>query len=153
MKNMLKKVLVLAIVATMFVMPASTVLAASNSYPVVIYDADDVTMIQFQPEPLFIPGGGSTSYFLYDYSNPTGAGVWNVPAGKTFAFQFIIGYNATASARIRIYKNDVLYSDRTATFSEGYSFTFAPESTNNRWNVMVTPYTDMNVEMYIGSTY
>jgi hypothetical protein len=149
MKKMLRKIVVLVCVATLFVMPASTALAASA--PVVIYDADGLTMIEFQPDPLYIPGGGMNTYFLDDMSNPSGT--WYVPAGKNFNFEFMIGANTSATAKIQIFKNDVLVSSYVSSATEAFYFHITPEGTNNNWRFAITAYTNMNIDLYTGYVY
>ena len=65
MKKKLKKLMVLTLVAAIFIMPASTALAASD--PVVVYDSDEATFIDYLPDPLHVAGGGYHPVLLKEF--------------------------------------------------------------------------------------
>ncbi len=142
MKKMLQRILVLALAATIFVMPASTVLAASN--PVVVYKADDCIIINFEPDPMYLsPGYG------FDFPNYADATRdWYVPAGKKLVFQ-VFTSEPNTTVRAQIYKNGNLIQD-TATWSTiyGYIFEYAPESVDNRYTFVLTALADMHLIGY-----
>jgi hypothetical protein len=149
MKKMLRKIMVLALAATLFVMPASTALAASQ--PVVLNDADGNTLIGFQPDPLSLQGGGSNFWFLDDITSTDLN--WYVPAGKSFNFQ-IFTNEANTTTRIQIFRNGTKVSDYvSSSTSYGYSFRNAPESNDVSWSFCICPYTDMTIAYYAGSVY
>lgn len=149
MKKILRRIFVIALAATLFVMPTSTALAAST--PVATYDADGLTMIDFQPDDLFVSGGGSNAYTFRDVTDATGN--WYVTAGKTFSFQ-VVTKPLNTTTRIVIFKNGVLMSDYVSSSStSGYRFDITPEGTNNYWTFVFLPYTDMTFSGYAGYIY
>ena len=149
MKKKLKKLMVLTWVAAIFIMPASTALAASD--PVVLYDSDEATFIDYLPDPLHVAGGGYHPVLLKDLTESSGD--WYVPVGKSFNFTFWT-QEPNTTVRIIIYKNSSIVSDYVSSSTVyGYSFDITPEGTNNRWRFLIVPYTDVTFIGYGGVLY
>ena len=142
MKKMLRKILVLALATTIFIMPASTVLAASN--PVVYGAGTDYISIEFEPDPLHLqPGIG---FELSNFAESTHD--WYVSAGKGFYIS-IFTTEASTTARIQVYKNGSLIQDGvTSSTMHAYEYRYAPTSVANRYRVVLTALTDMHIESY-----
>ncbi len=149
MKKMLRRIVTLAIVATMFVMPTATAFADSNSYPVVICDAGGTTIMEWQPA-LQVDGDGLHTYFMDDMSNIYG-GYWSVPAGKTFYFQ--VSADDIFRVRVRIFKNDVMVSDYVTIAYYDLSFNIDPENQNNNWRISITPLSYTTIRSHTGIIY
>lgn len=144
MKKILRRIAVLVFIATLFVMPSTTALAAST--PVVEFDSDGFTSILYQPDPLFIAGGGSNVQVLSDIRNTTGT--WYVPAGKTCYFAFFTS-EVNTTFRFVMYKNGVYVSDYVYTSTmNGKQFNITPEGSNNYWTFIIIPYSDLTLKSY-----
>jgi hypothetical protein len=139
--------MVLVCVATLFVMPASTALAAS--VPVPIFMDDQSVIYEFQPDPLYSAGGGTESFEFVNYYGPSGQ--WYVPAGNNFRFQ-IITKEPNTTIRMTIYKNGVQVSDYVVSSTiYGYFVDITTENTNNQWKFVVTPYSSATISIYAGT--
>lgn len=146
MKKMLKKIMVLVVAATLFVMPASTALAASN--PVVIFDDDDLTFITYQPDPYFLEGGHSL--ILADITNSDGW--WDVPAGKYFRLQLTLDGNVSGTFRVLIVNSSGIVYDSVITGAFALC-EVPPIPTNTRYQIWVTAYSHINIYGYGGALY
>lgn len=147
MKKMLKRIMVLVVAATLFAMPATSVLAASAPVPIIITERS--TVYEFQPEPFYMSGGGNEGLFLDTYTGSQGA--WIVPAGKRFNFQ-ITTKEANTTVIMTIYKNGVQVSEYvTSSTIYGYLFNIAPESSNNTWRFKITPLSPATIRLYAGT--
>ena len=125
MKNIIKKIFIIALVATMTVMPSATALAASSSPVAVVYE-DSVKYFDFRPDNYLLSPG--ESLWLDDIFMPNG--YWQVPAFKNMNFKVDLQYNAdvriivvkTTGNTYQEIKNETIYG------SMGFGFTI-PMST------------------------
>lgn len=148
MKKILRRIVTLVIVATLFVMPASS--AYASSFPVVEYHMDTgATVVTFQPDPLFLAGGNTTCYDLVDESMPQ-IGSWYVPAGHMHTLM-VRTLEKNTTARFIIYRNEVLVSDYViSSTSYGYNFCPSLDSIDVYWRYYIIPYTDLTLTGYTG---
>ncbi len=145
MKKIVKRIALLACFMMLFSAPA-TALAAST--PVLEFKDQGFTSIGFQPDPLFIAGGGSNPYELRDITYTDGS--WYVPAGMSLNFQVFTNETDT-TCRFLIYKNDSLVSaDVYSSTIHGYIFRITPENNDVRWRFVIVPYTNATLLGYSG---
>jgi hypothetical protein len=102
MKKILRKITVLALAATLFVMPASTALAASE--PVLVLETDNLKGFDFLPDPYPLKPGGSL--FLH---NNVIDGYWAIPKGNKMTVVSNFVYNDVLEYRVyRVLPNPCL---------------------------------------------
>ena len=139
MKNMLKKVIVLAIVAVMFVMPASTALAAST--PTLKVELPGYKYFKYEPTPFFLQNG----YSVILEDTTTYDGRFYVEAGKPFHLD--IGLDGTGWFRVIIAYDNTNYNTGTIS-SNMYSVVLPPLDHDTRYQIWVTAYSNFGVETY-----
>ena len=144
MKKFLRRITLLALVATMFIMPASTALAAST--PELVIDIPGVKYFEYQPSPYFVASGQSP--ILKDTT--TSDGCWDVPAGKSFRCQIDVDRNTTVTFRVLIVSSSSGISyDQVVTGS--FAICDIPaKATDTCYQVWVVAYSDINIYGYGG---
>jgi hypothetical protein len=147
MKNILKKIVILALVATMTVMPSATVLAASTATPIVY--TDTIKYYDFRPDA-YILGTGQTLY-LDDRIGSTD-GCWQVPAFKNFNFK--IDFQNGGSYRLIVIKttgNDVEIINETIPGGIGYSFGIPMSINAETYKILIIGIDSKTVYGYCGT--
>lgn len=142
MKKMLKKIMVLVVAATLFVMPASSVLAASN---LVLIDrtANSVTYA-YQPDPYYVRAGQGTllinDYVADDYFHVNG---WT-----DFTFWVNLEYYSTYRIFVsNMRTNELVYTQEFSGY--GCGFTVRNNSSNEAvYRVIIDGVTDMYISSY-----
>ncbi len=103
MKRLFRNIIVLVCVATLCIMPASTVLAASNA--VLITSTDTMKFYEYQPDQYSLAPGSTT--FLADVQN---GGYFSVPAGYSLSAFCNIDYSSTLYVEIFKLNYGLVYS-------------------------------------------
>lgn len=145
MKKILRRITVLALVATLFVMPASTALAARPTPELVLY-APGTKYFRFKPTPYFLEGNGH-SLILEDTT--TNNGWWEVPAGKPFRCQVTLAHSTPGTFQVLIASpSGIEYKQLITSF---YALCDIPaKSTDTRYQVWVTSYSQIEIDSYGG---
>jgi hypothetical protein len=131
MKKMLRRIVTLVLAATLFIMPASTALAAPQ--PVCIFNTPGNLGYEYQPEYVM---PAQSQLFLNDYTSSNG--YINIPAGKTF--DFMLNCQSSAPYYIEIIQGQpwagVVYTDVIQT--GGTRIVIPPQSTDKSYLISIT---------------
>ncbi len=151
MKKMLKKIMVLVVAATLFVMPASSVLA--ETIPVCTSYGPDSAVYKYEPGPYILHGG--YSIILHNYNNPSQT--WDVKAGKKVIFEVDTKYLGPVSGKLVIMDSNgsTVASNQFTTGADSYciQITLPPLSTNKQYTMMLIAYTDIFIDEYLYVQY
>ncbi|ABX43333.1 hypothetical protein [Lachnoclostridium phytofermentans] len=144
MKNIIKKIFIIALVATITVMPSTTALAAS--YPTAVVYEDTVKYFDFRPDNYILKPGESLG--LDDIFMPSG--FWQVPPFQRLNFSVDMQYNAdvrivvvkTTGNTYQEIKNEVIYG------SMGFSFTLPMSTQNETYKIVIVGFQPVPIYGY-----
>ena len=144
MKKMLKKLLVL-VVATIFVMPASTALAQS-SLVLVDRTADSVSYA-YQPDPYYV-SAGQGALLINDYEADD---LFHVDPWTDFSFMVMLKYYSTYRIYVtNVNTNQLVYTQQFSGY--GSMFTIPNNSSSGAaYRVIIDGVTDMYINNYHAS--
>ncbi len=149
MRKLIKRIIALALIAVFFTAP-STALAAtpttqSSSTPVLVTWGDGLKVYQYQPNPYYLPGNQTLN--LSDISR--GDNKWLVPAGNTMIYNVVL--SDKGSFRIDVYDNySRIYSQQVIDMA-WHDFTLPASSSDTTYTILITSYSNISVEMYLGA--
>ncbi len=151
MKKYFKKITVLLFASILFIMPATTALAAS--VPVLIYSDGSSKMFAYQPDPYHL--AANRSVILQDTTN---AQLWFVPAGHAFFTEFNLAERGPfASFTVQIYKLEptmhLIYTETLDTYWGFFNHNLDPISSDANYLIVVIAITDIRIANYQGLTY
>lgn len=149
MKNMLKKIMVLVVAATLFVMPAST--AYAEIIPVCTAYNANAAAYEYQPGPYIMRGDGH-SILVHNYMNPTQK--WNVKAGEEFIFAIFFNPDLGPQTGKLIIADNNGYTVATSQFTTSANWstcqiTIPPLTTDQNYTIALTSYTYMYIDSYM----
>ncbi|MFT4144054.1 MAG: hypothetical protein QM644_06315 [Mobilitalea sp.] len=148
MKKLLRKIIVLVCVATLFVMPASTVLAATST-PVLKFSTSTAKYFEYEPTPYVLTANISTG--LDDiYASE---GNWYCPAFKNFNLVYTLA--TSSSYRITILRIEAGSSQFTVVSNSTYtgiggSIQLGQYAGDASYKVLITGITTTHIVSYGG---
>lgn len=142
MKKMLRRIAVLVCVATLSILPASSVLAASN-LTLVDRTADSVSYA-YQPDPYYIYSGGGT-ILLNDY---VADDLFHVDPWTEFTIGVSLKYYSTYYMTVfNVNTGQVVYQGQTSAYGSSVSF-YNNSSSEAAYRVHLSAITDLYVGSY-----
>lgn len=147
-KRLLTKIIVLTLVTVFFTTPSTAFAATSStqttSAPVLVNWGNGLKVYQYQPDPYYLPG--NQTLILSDISR--GDNKWLVPANNAMTYNVIL--SDIGSFRIDVYDDHSrIYSQQIIDMA-WHDFTLPASSSDTKYTVLITAYSNISVEMYLG---
>lgn len=141
MRKVLSRVIAVALAIILFSSPS---IAQASTIPVLIVDdaTNGITVYQYQPTYTL---KANSSLTLDNYK--AADSYWTVPAGKTFSVDLAF---TSGTFRLLIAKvgSGTFYTETITVGPGGYGHTFPASTSDAKYQIWITAYTDVTLDFY-----